>query len=147
MRISTLETGLEKNSLPNLECNVCSDMFSGSNNKQPRVLCCGHTFCSKCLSHLVSHNTIECPACRKITALPNNLLSGLPINYALVDASDNLPGQTALLCQACNLREAIMYCGLCGPNGRLIDLNELFSQIIFNQLILNIFRVRRFQAV
>ena len=113
----TLETGLEKNSLPNLECSVCSEMFSGSNDKQPRVLGCGHTFCSKCLSHLVAHNTIECPACRKITALPNNLLSGLPINYALVDASDNLPGQALLLCQSCSQREAIMFCSLCGPNG------------------------------
>eukprot|EP00800_Vazella_pourtalesii_P017111 TRINITY_DN5095_c0_g3_i6.p1 TRINITY_DN5095_c0_g3~~TRINITY_DN5095_c0_g3_i6.p1 ORF type:complete len:954 (-),score=218.93 TRINITY_DN5095_c0_g3_i6:129-2744(-) len=110
------ESGLEKNSLPNLECSVCSEMFSGTNDKQPRVLGCGHTFCSKCLSQLVAHNTIECPACRKITALPNNLLSGLPINYALVDASDNLPVQTLLICQSCSQREAIMFCSLCGPN-------------------------------
>ena len=49
------------------ECSVCLESLI---NKQPRLLSCGHTFCTPCLQQLSAGNTVNCPKCRSPTRLP-----------------------------------------------------------------------------
>ena len=46
----------------NMDCEVCFLPFGTSGQKEPRVLECGHTFCSNCISLL---NNKLCPTCRR----------------------------------------------------------------------------------
>ena len=59
------------------ECSVCLDSLI---NKEPRLLHCGHTFCTPCLQRLASTDKLCCPKCRKQTALSENGVSALPKN-------------------------------------------------------------------
>ena len=43
------------------ECSVCLESLI---NKHPRLLSCGHTFCTPCLQQLPGGNTVNCPKCR-----------------------------------------------------------------------------------
>jgi hypothetical protein len=48
-----------------LECAICLIRYN-NNNKIPRILRCGHTFCSNCLNELAKINnsipaSIKCP--------------------------------------------------------------------------------------
>ena len=45
-----------------LECPHCYSRFDKCYRK-PRLLCCGHTFCTTCLNSLIK-NTSKCPACK-----------------------------------------------------------------------------------
>ena len=47
----------------NMDCEVCFLPFGTSGQKEPRVLECGHTFCSNCIS-LLNNNKL-CPTCRR----------------------------------------------------------------------------------
>ena len=46
------------------ECSVCLESLI---NKQPRILTCGHTFCTTCLQQLSTGNRLSCPKCRSPT--------------------------------------------------------------------------------
>ena len=65
------------------ECSIC---FEGYNDqsKCPRLLSCGHSFCSCCLERLLRGNTIDCPKCRNPVAVPSGV-QGLSKNFALLD--------------------------------------------------------------
>jgi len=125
-----------------LECSVCCERYD-DRERVPRVLHCGHTFCTSCLTQLcVTHKAqnndfmstyISCPHDRKHTNVTHGVL-GLPQNFALLELrppalnpegirelKDN--GNAAHICQACPsqapLHQAVVYCldcreGLCG---------------------------------
>ena len=59
------------------ECSVCLESLI---NKQPRLLSCGHTFCTPCLQQLPDSNTVNCPKCRSPTQLPPGGVQALPKN-------------------------------------------------------------------
>ena len=64
--------------LDELKCSICFDWF-GSSSREPRILCCGHTFCVECLSYTLSHQPASCATCRhQIYSLNVNQLS---VNY------------------------------------------------------------------
>merc|ERR1719410_1919127 len=63
-----------------MDCSVCSEQFS-SPTRIPRVLPCGHSFCSICITRLTRDRTIECPNCR----LPCSA-SNVRVNFALRDS-------------------------------------------------------------
>lgn len=50
-----------------LVCDICLEEYKNNVNseKTPRVLSCGHTFCTQCLWKMMKNNKIECPICRK----------------------------------------------------------------------------------
>jgi len=60
--------------------------------KIPRVLICGHTFCQQCIENLILNNNIRCPTCRRYTSLnafhQNEVLhfNFLVPNLSLMDA-------------------------------------------------------------
>ena len=65
------------------ECSICFERFNDE-NKCPRLLSCGHSFCSCCLERLLRSNTIDCPQCRNPVVVPSGV-HGLSKNFALLD--------------------------------------------------------------
>ena len=72
-----------------IECNICMEQFN-EKEKLPRVLRCGHTFCSFCLKELIRTRIqineqteyLECPLDKYIGH--NNLnIEEIPINRYL----------------------------------------------------------------
>lgn len=70
------------------ECPVCCMSFSSE--IPPRVLACGHTICTQCVTTLggrIGDNFLmPCPMCTKnFRVLPKNVLRDIKVNHALVD--------------------------------------------------------------
>ena len=105
------------------ECSIC---FEGYNDKDksPRLLSCGHSFCSRCLERLLRGNTIDCPKCRNPVAVPSGV-RGLLKNFALLDiVNETAPkqhentGHTGTHeCEACDEKHpATFFCLDCKEN-------------------------------
>ena len=76
------------------ECTICFERFNDE-NKCPRMLSCGHSFCSCCLERLLHGNTIDCPKCRNTFVVPSGV-HGLPTNFALLEiVNETVPKQHA----------------------------------------------------
>ena len=78
----------------NLECEICFLLFSSADQRTPRNLPCGHTFCESCLIDIATqsetedgagHKTMACPNCRVFAEVPENGVGELMKNY-LVDS-------------------------------------------------------------
>ena len=78
----------------------------------PRLLSCGHTFCSGCLERLF-HNSTRCPTCRVEVEVPQAGVAGLPKNWALLSlfAPHHEKGEGLPICESCvNKHPANSYC-------------------------------------
>ncbi|KAL7631693.1 UNVERIFIED_CONTAM: hypothetical protein RMT77_018001 [Armadillidium vulgare] len=64
-------------------CSICTKVFD-TLHLIPKILECGHTFCSPCLTKLFQNNP-SCPNCR---AEIKGTESSLPINYIALKAVD-----------------------------------------------------------
>ena len=88
------------------ECSICYEHYNDQ-SKCPRLLSCGHSFCSRCLERLLRGITIDCPKCRNPVAVPSGV-HGLSKNFALLDiVNETAPkrntGTTGLHdCEACD---------------------------------------------
>ncbi|PFX27306.1 Tripartite motif-containing protein 3 [Stylophora pistillata] len=74
-----------------LECPVCQEQFSGSN--EPKILKCQHTFCKSCLNGWLRQHgggRLSCPKCRVITECSTNNIDCLPTNLACKNLGDIL---------------------------------------------------------
>eukprot|EP01059_Diplonema_ambulator_P001680 TRINITY_DN11420_c0_g1_i1.p1 TRINITY_DN11420_c0_g1~~TRINITY_DN11420_c0_g1_i1.p1 ORF type:complete len:235 (+),score=37.88 TRINITY_DN11420_c0_g1_i1:23-706(+) len=74
------------------ECPVCLVQYATSPYaRQPRLLGCGHTLCSKCLSILLRRRRgdvdLSCPCCRSACKEPER---GFPLNFALIEALEEV---------------------------------------------------------
>ena len=74
-----------------LECAICMEKYN-TTNKIPRILTCGHTFCSSCLEIICERSGIEssgisCPL-DKTKGHQNKNVSEIPINRLIVDIID-----------------------------------------------------------
>ena len=84
------------------DCPVCYEDMS---KKQPKILQCGHSFCTTCLEKLHTEiDAIKCPTCRYQTSLPENQVSNLPANYVLEKLNQKMTGL---------LLEGRKMCGIC----------------------------------
>ena len=130
-------------------CPICLEPFQSTTtissttiNRVPRMLWCGHTFCTHCLSQLIPSSTlptttketqIQCPIDRKFTTLhPSNnnkstsMVEELPINRAVMDMlsmlsfsptpSPSSPSSIPLKCHECEQDDATLYCEDCKAN-------------------------------
>ena len=70
----------------------CYEIYDDQ-NFLPRLLSCGHTFCSSCLENLLKNNSISCPECRTTASVPVGVV-GLTKNYALLRIGKTTPQQT-----------------------------------------------------
>ncbi|CAL4102211.1 unnamed protein product [Meganyctiphanes norvegica] len=62
-----------------LECSVCYLRYTG--DRRPRVLPCGHTFCTDCLNTTIEGRSRKCPGCREYHRALQ--VEQLPINFNL----------------------------------------------------------------
>ena len=73
-----------------LECSICLEKYN-KEDKLPRILICGHTFCTSCLQKIKTKNNsekqIKCPIDLKI-GFENNNIDDIPINRVVVDLID-----------------------------------------------------------
>ena len=73
-----------------IECSICLEKYD-KKEKLPRILTCGHTFCTSCLIKLKEknkqENRIKCPLDSKIEFEKNNI-EEIPINRIIFDLLD-----------------------------------------------------------
>ena len=73
-----------------IECSICLEKYD-KKEKLPRILTCGHTFCTSCLIKIKEKNKpdnkIKCPLDLKIEYDKNNI-EEIPINRVIVDLLD-----------------------------------------------------------
>lgn len=89
------------------DCAICFERFD-ERTHYPRMLSCGHTFCSNCLKDLLNDDAqIACPTCRREIAVPSGI-EGIPKNFMLLDvmlavgdASGSEEEKINYVCQAC----------------------------------------------
>ena len=106
------------------ECSICFERYNDE-NKCPRMLSFGHSFCSSCLKRLLRGNTIDCPKCRNLVAVPSGV-HGLLKNFALLGiVNETAPKQHAVNtshtgtheCEACDEKHpAAFFCLDCKEN-------------------------------
>ena len=90
-----------------LECSTCCERFD-EQGRCPRLLSCGHTFCSSCIERLIKENAVNCPTCRKTVSVPAGV-AALPKNFALLDILLTTPrkeeDEGLRLCETCEDEE------------------------------------------
>ncbi|XP_038053645.1 E3 ubiquitin-protein ligase TRIM56-like [Patiria miniata] len=109
-----------------LECPICCCRFT-----DPKLLDCLHSCCLNCLDELISRQQpkageITCPFCRRVTAVPDTGLQGLPNCFFLSSLVDEFNKQERLLgdapadtrsCEECDEGlEAVSRCLDCDGN-------------------------------
>ena len=101
------------------ECSICYEGYNDE-KKCPRLLSCGHSFCSSCLERLLHGNTIDCPTCRNPVGVFAGV-HGLLKNFALLDiVNETTPKQHAVNtghvgsdeCEACDEKHLATFCCL-----------------------------------
>ena len=100
------------------ECLICYEGYNDE-KKCPRLLSCGHSFCSSCLERLLHGNSIDCPKCRHAVAVPTGV-QGLLKNFALLDIVKEAPKEQAGHtehtdthdCEACDEKHPATFCCL-----------------------------------
>ena len=65
-----------------LKCTVCLDPYTNPN--KPKILPCGHSFCTNCISEIYKITDTLCPRCK--APMPNQ--TNLPINYDLYASAE-----------------------------------------------------------
>ena len=88
-------------------CAVCLEHLQDRN---PRFLSCHHSFCQQCLQELTNDGQVSCPTCRAVTAVPNNDIPKLTMNFQLVQMMEREKElkeqtQTHFSCQNCHLEQ------------------------------------------
>ena len=78
------------------KCSICLECYNDE-DKCPRMLNCGHSFCSSCLNRLLHGNTIHCPTCRNPVAVPTGV-QGLAKNFALLEIVNEASREQVVLC-------------------------------------------------
>lgn len=73
-----------------LSCDICREIFNGT-NRIPRMLPCGHSFCSTCLSTIILQaKEPKCPLCLKF--IQYKFVYEIPCNFSLKQVAENYQG-------------------------------------------------------
>lgn len=74
-----------RQALAGFDCAICMQLFV-----EPRVLPCGHSFCTSCIAMLlVGPAPHKCAMCKRNLVVPENDVNKLPKNYALISAASS----------------------------------------------------------
>ena len=102
-----------------VECQVCREVYDYQ-DLCPRMLKCGHSFCTRCLWQLLTaDDKIPCPTCRVEVNVRQDGVAGLPKNFALLNILDVKPQQqeeseSLFNCEVCDDKHvAIFWCFNC----------------------------------
>ena len=103
------------------ECSICTLEYGLAQDRIPRVLNCGHTFCTSCLQQCLRMDTITCPFCKKWTRISFGDMSRIPVNFGILDMlRPNVESTEKPLdnvCEACEENIATIVCISCSPVG------------------------------
>ena len=104
------------------ECSVCLESMV---TKDPRLLACGHPFCSPCIQKLASNDSITCPICRKETKLPSGIVEKLPEFDIIKESSGNCGvclrhNKQEKVTHQCDQCPGKMICGSCADMHSLL---------------------------
>ncbi|RVE58226.1 hypothetical protein OJAV_G00207030 [Oryzias javanicus] len=80
---------METNRSPrDTSCKLCEESFKLPENKDegnlPRILTCGHIYCTNCLLSVQSDNVIRCPDCQVKSTLPSDGVLGLQEESSII---------------------------------------------------------------
>lgn len=105
-----------------MRCSICNNPYGADGRFQPKMLKCGHTYCTDCILGLSHQNSIKCPDCSTISAVGIMGVYALPTNSTLLTLIDELRAQkdevvVEDLCHACNKEKAVIICFNCDPVG------------------------------
>ena len=93
------------------ECPLCLEAFNATTHC-PRILPCGHTYCTPCLARVESGGAVTCPVDRQRAAVAG--VDALPRNLAVLDGLAAAPALDAPACDGCGgERHATHYCIEC----------------------------------
>ena len=104
-----------------LHCSVCFEHYKGRN---PRLLSCHHSFCEGCLRELVKYGQISCPKCREMTAVKDEDVTTLVMNFHILPQLEEKEINMDKKCQLCENEIACLKCEEC---------NKLLCQDCANQ--------------
>ena len=78
-----------------LLCDICLEKY-GDNERSPKILSCGHTFCSECIKKLlnINKNKIICPIDREIY---KTSFDKIPLNRIILDLISEEKKQTKIV--------------------------------------------------
>ena len=93
------------------ECSVCMESVL---EKEPRILFCGHTFCTPCLEGINQTGHIVCPKCRRETKAGVKALAKNTDLAKMKDRETEILNKSNQKCQMCKSCMNIEYfCGEC----------------------------------
>ena len=96
-------------------CAVCMEHLQDRN---PRYLSCYHSFCQQCLQKLTNNGQVSCPTCRAVTAVPDNDVTKLTMNFQLIQIMEQLKQErqstvSSPKCLFCSNENAAYKCREC----------------------------------
>ena len=109
------------------ECSVCLDSML---SKEPRLLTCGHTFCTPCIKELAAKEPLTCPKCRKVTVITDGGIQQLPKNFEYITMCEAMES----VAFDCKSPENDKLCGTCVLDGRKV-LATHFCEHCLHKLI------------
>ena len=65
-----------------MECGVCFHVYD-EDNRRPRSLGCGHSFCTVCTGEMITQKGLACPTCRTVHEVTQ--IAQVPVNYSLME--------------------------------------------------------------
>ena len=99
-----------------MKCFICSSFFEVEGHFQPRMLKCGHTFCTSCILDMFNLDSIQCPLCTTITSVKAIGVYALPINLSLIKLISECCKDDEL-CRGCEKEKPTKICFNCDPEG------------------------------
>ena len=117
-----------------MECPICNEQYGTEYETTPRVLRCGHSYCTKCLAQLVSIHAgkrygVKCAFCSSIHEIARPDPKLIPMNHAVLEIikiSDSKKVDTEVVVPKCEykgqhcLEVAKWVCFDCNPTTNTI---------------------------
>ncbi|XP_063606234.1 ankyrin repeat domain-containing protein 17-like isoform X1 [Penaeus indicus] len=64
------------------ECEVCLEDYD-KNERRPRILSCGHSLCTSCITETLNHGPLKCPFCRSPHVVNVRFAAEVPVNFTV----------------------------------------------------------------
>ena len=125
-----------------LECGICLDQY-----KDPKLLPCFHVFCKQCLERLVQkrggQSVLQCPNCRRTTALPLQGVSGLQSDFhanhlfEIQDTLAKVKEPQKIECEKCKKSTASGFCRDCGKFicDKCTEMHQTWEEYSTHQIV------------
>ena len=125
-----------------LKCGICLDQY-----KDPKLLSCFHVFCKQCLECQVQErdgqSVLQCPNCRRTTALPLQGVSGLQSDFhanhlfEIQDTLAKVKEPQRIQCEKCKKSTATGFCRDCGKFicDKCTEMHQTWEEYSTHQIV------------